>query len=143
MVQRGAKVRAGKELWLTETACVYSSTATKTQTPEQINVAFINDLFWRTTTDPQPTEQSCLSYASHGLPAALPGLRTNTPFLLNGRSASWYDHGLGGVSWFAASPFSGFATECAQDFAPLPDSGLFTVTGETNKVFAALLALVE
>ena len=44
--------------------------------------------------------------------ADLPGLLTTTPFLFNGKTASWFDHGLTCVTWFCVDSWANFRTGC-------------------------------
>lgn len=126
-------VKHGKELWLTEVACIYS----KNESSNSIKVTtqFVNDLLWNDTTIDSITCNT--DYKKYDIPDKLPGLRTNTAFTYKGISASWYEHGFGALTWFTANNFAGFNTGCGDDYSAMINSNIWT-NGNLNDIYRAL-----
>jgi hypothetical protein len=99
-------MNAGKKIWLTEVA--YVSTISDTDSYITEAAAFAKSLLYTNTTSSSapPCE------GVNNLNQDLPGLLTNTPFLFNGKSASWFDHGLTCVTWFCVKTWPNFTTGC-------------------------------
>jgi hypothetical protein len=130
----------GKELWLTEVACIYNSSDINSKTPVELESEFIKNLLWEDTDiSSLPSECNDLvsTYDRYNLPNILPGLRTNKKFIFKGNSGSWYDHGLGGISWFTAKDFPGFDVGCG-NHANLINSNIWT-NDKLNDIYYALI----
>jgi hypothetical protein len=136
MQQRDSKT-VGKELWLTEVACIFAKSDLRS--PADINIEFIKELLYLDTSDVDPKTLICLDYSKYNIASSLPGLRSTTKFKMNDKMGTWYDHGFGGVSWFASASFPGFQTDCSEDFSALVDSNIFDTDGKPNGVFNALV----
>jgi hypothetical protein len=95
-------MNAGKKIWLTEVA--YVSTPSNTYITEA--AAFAKSLLYTNTS----SAPNCEGVSNINLD--LPGLLTTTPFLFNGKSASWFDHGLTCVTWFCVKTWPNFTTGC-------------------------------
>jgi hypothetical protein len=96
----------GKKIWLTEVA--YVSTITDINTYIKEAAAFAKSLLYTTTaSNSAPYCDGVINVNQD-----LPGLLTTTPFLFNGKSASWFDHGLTCVTWFCVETWSNFKTGC-------------------------------
>jgi hypothetical protein len=96
----------GKKIWLTEVA--YVSTLSDNYLQESAD--FAKSLLY---TDTSGSSIPACSGIGFDIPTGdLPGLLTNTPFLFNGVSASWFDHGLTCVTWFCVETWPNFPTGC-------------------------------
>lgn len=132
---KGIVTKQGKEIWITEVACIYRPSDVSSIGTVAFSAQFLENLMWKDTTATACTE----SYDTYNPPKTLPGLKTNDTFLFNGRTASWYEHGFGALSWFSANSFAGFAVDCTDPtgFEATQNSNIFT-NGEPNKIFEVL-----
>jgi hypothetical protein len=96
----------GKKIWLTEVA--YVSTISDMDTYITEAAAFAKSLLYATTTSSSAPHCDGVTNTDEDLP----GLLTNIPFLFNGKSASWFDHGLTCVTWFCVDSWPNFTTGC-------------------------------
>jgi hypothetical protein len=96
----------GKKIWLTEVA--YVSTTSTNYLQETAD--FAKSLLY-TNTNGNSISPVCPD-VSFNIPGDLPGLLTTTPFLFNGVTASWFDHGLTCVTWFCVKKWPNFPTGC-------------------------------
>ena len=94
----------GKKIWLTEVA--YVSTISDTYITEA--AAFAESLLYTTTT----SNSAPYCDGVINIDTDLPGLLTTTKFLFNGKTASWFDHGLTCVTWFCVETWPNFTTGC-------------------------------
>ncbi len=139
LVQRdasGTVSRPGKEIWLTETACLYNDTDVANLTSVKVNANFLRDLLWK------PTKLAAAQVTCSGhsdVTTSLPGLYTTDNFTFNGKPGSWYEHGFGAFTWFSDPSFASFATACFTDLASQNlNSDIFT-NGEPNEIFDVLI----
>lgn len=99
----------GKQIWLTEVA--YVSTITDKDTYIKESADFAKTLLYANSIYSTILECKDINF----IPDAkkdLPGLLTTTPFLFNGKTASWFDHGLTCVTWFCVDDWGNFLTGC-------------------------------
>ncbi len=96
----------GKKIWLTEVA--YVSTTSTNYLQETAD--FAKSLLY-TNTNGSLINPPCPD-VTFNIPGDLPGLLTTTPFLFNGVTASWFDHGLTCVTWFCVKKWPNFLTGC-------------------------------
>jgi len=147
-----------KEIWLTETACIYNSSTPDITNGKSgregvnENVKYINELFWETTlSSKQPAHvQSCIKdsigemtqISAHlSVPDKLPGLRTDVVFEFMGRSGTWYDHGFGAITFFSAC-IPAWNESCFPTMTKLNycDSRIFNEDESLNGIWDALIA---
>ena len=95
----------GKKIWLTEVA--YVSTASNTYIQESAD--FAKSLLYTTTTSSSIPQCADVTFNIDG---DFPGLLTTTPFLFNGKKASWFEHGLTCVTWFCVKTWPNFQAGC-------------------------------
>ena len=95
----------GKKIWLTEVA--YVSTVSDNYLQESAD--FAKSLLYINTNGGSIPICKDVSFNISG---DLPGLLTTTPFLFNGVTASWFDHGLTCVTWFCVKTWPNFPTGC-------------------------------
>jgi len=102
----------GKQIWLTEVAYVSTNdTSDNMKTYIKESADFAKTLLYANT-NPSSIPSTC-SDRTFVLPGVdLPGLLTTTPFLFNGKTASWFDHGLTCVTWFCVEDWANFPTYC-------------------------------
>jgi hypothetical protein len=105
-------IAKGKEIWLTEVAYV-SEKDDDAHIPEYIkeSAEFAKTLLYENSIYnkiPACNDVTFISDAKRDLP----GLLTTTPFLFNGKIASWFDHGLTCVTWFCVEIWANFLTGC-------------------------------
>jgi|694.fasta_scaffold25440_8 hypothetical protein len=99
----------GKEIWLTEVAYV----STNSDTYIQESADFAKTLLYANSSDSSIPTSCPADDKKFVLPGVdLPGLLTTTPFLFNGKTASWFDHGLTCVTWFCVDDWANFPTGC-------------------------------
>ena len=131
----------GKELWLTENACIYTDGDLQDKTSEQVQAEFVQQVLWLDTqlTPEQQNNAACTDWSAVNAPTTLPGLATTDRFEWGGETLSWYERGFGGYTWFSAAHFPGFPTSCSTQFAAYLNSSIFSSSGEPNAVFNALM----
>ena len=139
-----------QEVWLTEVACVYNKNQ-EASGATAVVTRFIQDLLYSTTvqctaSDLQTDKDDCTADDAmlsdeKSNTVSLPGLLTNGQFSFNGATKTWYEHGFGGFTWFAASHFPGFQFPCTfdDDFADSIESSVWDGAGQLNEIWAALL----
>jgi hypothetical protein len=102
-------INKGKQIWLTEVAYV-STEKSDMNTYIQESADFAKTLLYANSSDSSIPACNEVKFV---LPRVdLPGLLTTTPFLFNGKTASWFDHGLTCVTWFCVDDWSNFPTGC-------------------------------
>jgi hypothetical protein len=130
--------KAGKVLWLTEVASLYSQADLDKNSWQDLQGHFLAQLLWQETTNPEDTT-NCSSFTKYGVPDKLPGLRTIATFEYIGFTGSWYSHGFDAITWFGASQFPGFPADCTSEpTASLLDSSVWNDDGKTNQIFDVL-----
>ena len=125
----------GKEIWLTEVACIYGVN----DKPVDTTIQFIIDLLWNDTNiSSLPT--GYINSKTKDIPETLPGLRTNNKFNFNNTTSSWYEKGLGAVTWFTSKNFPGFPTSNVNknDYSPSISSNIWT-DGNLNNIYKSLI----
>lgn len=155
-----------KEIWLTETACIYPSKTTNSNVNDLTttdadgideNVTFIQELFWLDTsweaigTDVDNIVDDLCEEIGIKSNTVLPGIRTTDKFFTglddNSLDRTWKQWGLGGATFFSALIpgwyEDGFVTNPETATTTYVDSRLFSyneVTGtiETNDIWDAL-----
>lgn len=131
-------IRKGKEIWLTEVAYVstnYTSDNMKTYIKDSADFAttllYANSIY---STILPCSEVKFISDAQKDLP----GLLTTTPFLFNGKTASWFDHGLTCVTWFCVNSWSNFETGCNGVTKSVPITSFPFNNDEPNALYYSL-----
>ena len=99
-------INKGKQIWLSEVA--YVSTITDKETYIQESADFAKTLLYANSSI--PSNCTDITFVLPGVD--LPGLLTTTPFLFNGKTVSWFDHGLTCVTWFCVEDWANFTTGC-------------------------------
>lgn len=132
----------GKEIWLTEVA--YVSTFTTKDKYIQESADFAKTLLYANSSYssiPSTCSEADKKFVLPGVD--LPGLLTTTPFLFNGKTASWFDHGLTCVTWFCVEDWANFPTGCngvdqssLHSITSYPFTG--GPTGEPNELYHSL-----
>lgn len=98
----------GKQIWLTEVAYVSVNSDDMSEYIKE-SANFAKTLLYANT-NPSSIPSTCdIKIIIDG---DLPGLLTTTPFLFNGKTASWFDHGLTCVTWFCVEEWANFTTGC-------------------------------
>jgi hypothetical protein len=141
IVKRDAKgiiLKAGKELWLTEVAALYSTSDLVNNSWQDIQAHFLAELLWGETSNPEDIT-NCSSYEKYGVPAILPGLRSTVKFEYLGTNGSFYEHGFGAITWFLALQFPGFPSDCeTEKTADFLNSSIWNNDGKLNQIFDVL-----
>jgi len=146
----GTIKKDGKELWLTETACVFINDTDTSW--EQKTSQFAHQLLWADTSWSESIPGSCTK-PTNAYTGTLPGLRTTNKFSYQykdektgnekTRSGSWYELGFGAITWFTAQDPAYFDTTCtsykpSKGEKPTFRSNIWT-RGQLNSVWNALV----
>jgi hypothetical protein len=131
----------GKQIWLTEVAYVStqnSDTDSGMNTYIQESADFAKTLLYANSSDSSiPITCSDRTFVLPGVD--LPGLLTTTPFLFNGKTASWFNHGLTCVTWFCVENWDNFTTGCNGVVPPVQSITSYPFTdGKPNALYNSL-----
>ena len=131
-------IRKGKEIWLTEVAYVSTNdTNDNMKTYIKESADFAKTLLYANSSDSSiPSTCSDITFVLPGVD--LPGLLTTTPFLFNGKTASWFDHGLTCVTWFCVDNWSNFPTGCNGVTKSVPITSFPFTNDEPNALYYSL-----
>jgi hypothetical protein len=129
----------GKQIWLTEVAYV-STQNSGMNTYIQESADFAKTLLYANSSDSSIPITCSDSDRTFVLPGVdLPGLLTTTPFLFNGKTASWFNHGLTCVTWFCVENWDNFTTGCNGVVPPIQSITSYPFTdGKPNALYNSL-----
>lgn len=128
----------GKQIWLTEVAYVSTNSYSDMDTYIQESADFAKTLLYANSSDSSiPPKCTDRTFVLPGVD--LPGLLTTTPFLFNGKTASWFDHGLTCVTWFCVEDWANFKTGCNEVDNPGQSITSYPFTdGKPNALYNSL-----
>jgi hypothetical protein len=128
----------GKQIWLTEVAYVSTNSDSDMNTYIQESADFAKTLLYANSSDSSiPLTCTDRTFVLPGVD--LPGLLTTTPFLFNGKIASWFNHGLTCVTWFCVEHWDNFTTGCNGVVPPSQSITSYPFTdGKPNALYNSL-----